>query len=232
MQACGGEQWNKIHPRVWNQDFCQIPIVQKEKQHRPTVTETELGEILASVKDKHRVLFTLLAGTGLRMGEALGLKVSDFSSDCRMLHVRRSIWRGKEQEPKTPNAIRVIDMAELLASVLRSYVVGRVGYLFATRTGRPLAPRNVLRDLHDTGKAVGFHAFRRYRAAVLRKAQVPEDLITLWLGHARTLTDRYASQLREDVNYRSEWCERAGLGFSMVTLLHADAVQNKIAEAA
>jgi len=57
---------------------------------------------------------------------------------------------------------------------------------------------------------------------VLRKAQVPEDVITLWLGHARTLTDRYASQLREDVKYRGEWCERAGIGFSIVTLLHAD----------
>ena len=57
---------------------------------------------------------------------------------------------------------------------------------------------------------------------MLRKAQVPEGLITLWLGHARTLTDRYASQLREDVKYRSEWCERAGMGFSIVTLLHAD----------
>src|SRR6266702_2490027 len=28
------------------------------------------------------------------------------------------------------------------------------------------------------------------------------------------LTDRYAAQLRDDVAYRSEWCKRAGLGFS------------------
>jgi integrase len=73
-------------------------------------------------------------------------------------------------------------------------------------------------------KCVGFHAFRRYRAAVLRKGQVPQDLITLWLGHARTLTDHYAAQLRDDEQYRSEWCERAGLGFSVVTLLHTDVV--------
>jgi hypothetical protein len=49
----------------------------------------------------------------------------------------------------------------------------------------------------------------------LRKARVPEDLIGLRLGHARSLTDRYATQLREDVAYRSEWCERAGLGFQL-----------------
>jgi integrase len=91
---------------------------------------------------------------------------------------------------------------------------------------------NVLRVLHGTGKRVGFHAFRRYRAAVHRKGRVPEDLINLWLGHARTLTDRYATQLREDEQYRSEWCERAGLGFSVVTLLHANVVSIESATAA
>jgi len=51
-----------------------------------------------------------------------------------------------------------------------------------------------------------------------------ENLIGLWLGHARTLTDRYAAQLQNDVQYRAEWCERAGLGFSVVTLLHTNVV--------
>lgn len=226
------EEGDQIYPRKWNHDFIGLPIVQKEKQHRPTVTETELAEILSSVKERYAMLIALLAGTGLRIGEALGLKTSDLSPDCRAMHVRRSIWRGEEQEPKTPNAIRVIDLPETLAQVLRSYVAGENGYLFATAKGRPLQPRNVLRILHDTGKRVGFHAFRRYRAAVLRKAQVPEDLITLWLGHARTLTDHYATQLREDVGFRSEWCERAGIGFSIVTLLHKDAVVAELAEVA
>jgi len=64
-------------------------------------------------------------------------------------------------------------------------------------------------------RKVEFHAFRRYRAAVLRKARVPKDLIMLWLGQARNLTDRYATQLREDVAYRTEWAERAHLGFEL-----------------
>ena len=148
------------------------------------------------------------------------MKASDLSPNRRMFHVRRSVWRGKEQDPKTPNAIRVVDVPESLARVLWEYSSGKSGYLFATAMGRPLTARNVLRVLHGTGKRVGFHAFRRYRAAVLRKAQVPEDLLTLWLGHARTLTDRYATQLREDEEYRGEWCAQAGLGFSDVPLFH------------
>jgi integrase len=209
------EEGEQIQPRNWNHDFIGLPIVDKTKQRQPTITETELGEILSSVKERYAVLFALLAGTGLRIGEALGLKTTDLSPDCRILHVRRSVWRGKEQEPKTPNAIRPVDIPEALARVLRAFVVGKDGYLFATRKGRPLLARNVLRVLQSTGKKVGFHAFRRYRTAVLRKARVPEDLIMLWLGHARNLTDRYATQLREDVAYRTEWAERAGLGFQL-----------------
>src|ERR1700722_14923688 len=36
-----------------------------------------------------------------------------------------------------------------------------------------------------------------------------------WLGHSQNLVDLYAAQLRYDVAYRREWCERAGLGFEL-----------------
>lgn len=129
--------------------------------------------------------------------------------------MRRSIWHGQEQEPKTPAAIRVVDIPESLAALLREYVAGKSGYLFPTKKGNcPLAQRNVLRALHDTGVKVGFHAFRRYRAQVLRRARVPEDLVGLWLGHARrTVTDLYAAGLQNDLAWRKEWAEKAGLGF-------------------
>ena len=74
-----GEQ---LYPRKWNHDFIGMPIVKREEQHRPTVTEAELGEILAMHSKRWAVLFALLAGTGLRIGEALGLKPTDFSEDC------------------------------------------------------------------------------------------------------------------------------------------------------
>jgi integrase len=210
---------DQIHPRKWNHDFIGLPIVKKENQHRPSVTESELGEILASAKGRYTVIFALLAGTGLRIGEALALKPSDSSSDYRVLHVRRSIWRGKEQEPKTPNAVREIDLPESLAQLLREYAANKSGYLFATSSGRPLAQRNVLRALHATGKKIGLHSFRRFRTETLRRARVPEDLTTLWLGHSKqTVTDFYASGLQKDVAWRREWCDKAGLGFSLVGL--------------
>jgi len=45
---------------------------------------------------------------------------------------------------------------------------------------------------------------------------VPEDLIKVWLGHSKeSITDYYATGLEDDLVWRREWCERAGLGFSL-----------------
>jgi integrase len=212
-----GEQ---VYPRKWNRDFIGLPIVEPNKQRRPSVTEAELGEILASTSKRWAVLFALLAGTGLRIGEALGLKATDLSDDCSVLYVRRSIWGGQEQSPKTPNAIRVVDMPNPLAQLLLQHIANKPGYLFAAKSGRPLQQRNVNRALHTTGKKVGLHAFRRFRAETLRRARVPEDLIKLWLGHSKqTMTDFYAGGLDKDEAWRREWCERAGLGFPLIGLL-------------
>jgi integrase len=207
-----GEQ---LYPRKWNHDFIGMPLVLVSEQRRPTLTSEQVAAILARAESPYRVLFALLAGAGLRIGEALALKASDFSSDFKSLEVRRSMWRGREQSPKTPSAVRVVDLAEPLATLLGEYAAGKAGYLFAFANGTPMVQRHALYKLHAAavGK-VGLHAFRRFRTSVLRKARVPEDLIALWLGHSgRSVTDTYARQLREDVPFRQEWAERAGLGY-------------------
>jgi integrase len=209
-----------IHPRNWNHNFVGMPILKREEQRRPTVTQSELEAILTGTNKRWAVLFALLAGTGLRIGEALGLKAEDLSDDCSVLSVRRSVWHGQEQVPKTPNAIRVIDIPKPLAQLLRGYVANKSGYLFVAKSGLPVQQRNALRALHTSGKKVGLHAFRRFRAETLRRARVPEDLIKLWLGHSKqTVTDFYAMGLERDEAWRRDWCERAGLGFLLVGLL-------------
>jgi hypothetical protein len=76
------DEGDQIYPREWNHEFVGLPIVQKEKQRRPTVTQAELEAILSSVKDRYRTFFALLAGTGLRIGEAVGLKTTDLADAC------------------------------------------------------------------------------------------------------------------------------------------------------
>ena len=209
------EEGDQLHPRVWNHEFIQLPLVIKEKQNRPTITEAEISAMLTTLKGRDAILVALVAGTGLRIGEALAIRTDDFDPLCRVLQVRRSVWRRREQAPKTLNAIRPVDIPEALAQVLCGYIEGRKGHLFTTRAGRLLDSRNVLDVLQQAGRQGGYHAFRRFRFAVLRKAGAPDDLIKLWLGHSQNLIDLYAAQLRYDEAYRREWCERVGLGFEL-----------------
>jgi integrase len=100
---------------------------------------------------------------------------------------------------------------------LRNYVASVTGRLFATAQGKPLQQRNVLRVLHKV-KRIGFHAFRRFRLTWLRKNGVPKDLERFWMGHAPEEVGDLYSKLKDDVAFRQEWAERAGLGFSVGTL--------------
>ena len=51
-----------------------------------------------------------------------------------------------------------------------------------------------------------FHAFRRFREAVLQKSEARQLLIDYWMGHENDdMSTRYGKQLLEDVNYRKEW---------------------------
>lgn len=165
----------------------------------------------------------------MRIGEALALKASDSTDDFRVLRVTRSIWHGQEQDPNTPAAVREVDIAEPLAEMVRAFAEGKDGYLFSSRSGRPLGHRNVNR-----AAGVGVHALRRFRIETLRRARVPEELIALWIGHApKTITDLYAEGLKQDRDWRREWCAKAGLGFSWSGLVGAsDRVPHALKQAA
>jgi integrase len=222
-----GEQ---LYPRNWNLQFIGLPVVDESKQSKPTLTASELEQVLTRAKGRYKALFTLLAGTGLRIGEVLALEIGKHvSSDCSTIQVRQSVWGGSVQAPKTANAVRDIDLPSDLAAFLKAFIGNRAsGFVFQTKTGKPLTQRNVHKNglskvrkdlkLEQYGKAL--HAFRRFRVAHLRKNRVPWDLEKLWMGHAnKSVTDKYAEQLKEDVEWRKEVAEKTGLGFSLPKLL-------------
>ena len=125
------------------------------------------------------------------------------------------------------HAVREIDVPSSLAAFLKASAGGRTSrFLFQAESGRPRTQRNILRDglgkirrdmKLEGGKA--FHSFRRFRPSQLRKNCVSWELQKLWLGHAnKDVTDRYAEQLREDVEWRKQEAEKAGLGFKLPAL--------------
>jgi integrase len=214
------EQGEELYPRKWNHEFMDLPEV--KNQRTPTFTADDVTKIVAGVEGQYGVLYALLAATGLRVGEAAGLEVGDISPDGLTLIIRRSVWNGQVQTPKTVNAFREVDLHPTLAALLKAYVGQRTtGLLFSTATGKPISQTNVLkRSLHPVLKTLerdkaGFHSFRRFRATWLRKNRAPEDLIRFWLGHAdKTVTDGY-SKLKDDLAFRQLCAANVGLGFEL-----------------
>jgi integrase len=79
--------------------------------------------LLDEVPPKWRPLFELLAATGLRISEAVGLRWSDLALDgpAPHLHVRRSIVEGAIVAPKSRHGARLIPLTPELAATLRAH---------------------------------------------------------------------------------------------------------------
>ena len=215
---------DQLFPRKWNHDFIDLPIV--ENQHQPTFAAETMSSIVRKADGQEQILYALLAGTGLRAGEALGLEMRHLSSDCRTITVEQSCWEGELQTPKTKNAYRHVDLCSSLAALLKAFAAERrTGLLFTNRIGNPLSQTNVLRrSLHPILEELkvektGFHAMWRFRATWLRKQGAPEDIIKFWLGHAKeSVTDTY-SKLADDEEFRMQIAEKVGTGFDVPSTL-------------
>jgi len=84
-----------------------------------------LKQIINAAEGQDHALFALLAGTGMRIGEAAGLQVDDLDLDNCVICVRRAVWNGREQSPKTKNAVRQIDIDPGLADLLKQHLGDR-----------------------------------------------------------------------------------------------------------
>jgi integrase len=218
-----------LFPRKWDLDYIGLPAVEKKKQNRPTCEAHEIENIVAAAEGQFQPLICLLAGTGPRISEAVALEVGKhFSSDCSTIYIRQQrSKKGGRIEPyaKTDAGTRDVDLHSSLAAMVRNFIGSRKsGFLFETSEGTMLSPRNITRDsLHPILKKMGrytagsaFNIFRRFREAVLLKSDARDLLINFWMGHSDAeMRTRYGKQLIEDVAWRQEWAEKAGIGFSL-----------------
>jgi integrase len=212
---------NQIYSRIWNDSFIDLPPV------KPTSTSSAdaktIEALVSSSPPKYGILYALLAGTGLRLGEALAIRIGDdgdhtsWDRDASVIHVRKSVFRGVEQLPKTSAAIRSVDLCAELNDALARFAAGHHtgSFLFASRSGTPLAPATIYKHSLRKTSVRGAHSFRRFRVTHLAETQVPTEIVKFWIGHAKSdITERY-SRLSENLGLRREWARRIGLGFDL-----------------
>jgi integrase len=243
VASAKNEEGEQLFPRKWDSEFIDLPIVRN--QHQPIFSSETMSSIVQEATGQHRVLYALLAASGLRIGEAFGLTIDNVSPDCSTIRVRQSVWDRSIQSPKTPSAIRDVDLSPDISAMLKELIgKRRERFVFENSQGKALAPSNVLRrNLHPLLASIGvakagFHSFRRFRATHLSKSRTPESLMKFWMGHAATSQTEEYVKLFAEVDYRKEVAIAVGLGFDLlpakpiVRIVRKNDVQSKEEKAA
>jgi integrase len=111
-------------------------------------TWEQIQQIIALSEGMCKVLFAVAAGTGMRAGELFGLRVEDVDLANSLIHVRRSVWEGNQQSPKTKNAYRKVGIDSGLVQMLAEYLGERkTGFVFQSLKGTPLREGNTVEIL-------------------------------------------------------------------------------------
>lgn len=178
------------------------------------------------VRRELHALWTVLLTTGLRPGEALALRWMDIELEEGRLEVRRTLVTKNGQpshfdSPKTAKSRRQVDLPPLTVEALRDHKaregtrrdgtinLSRVqaeALVFATRDGKPLAQRNLVRSFKSLLAAaklpqtIRMYDLRHSAATLLGKATGNPLLVSRALGHSTTkLTlDVYSHVFPED----------------------------------
>src|ERR1700730_16308525 len=208
-------------PRLWI-----LPIVEYSEQRRPSLKATTVSGLITGSSGQEQALYILLAATGMRISEALGLEVRHIINDGRTIKIEQQIEKDCPQIVKylkTNASKREIDLHPDVAEYLRQYAAGKSGLLFHTANGTPhlygnledrwLTPRLIKLKLDEEG--MGWHAFKRFRKTWLRGARCLEDINNFWMAHKpKTMSEVY-SHLHEELEMRLAEAERVGYGFTI-----------------
>jgi integrase len=169
--------------------------------------EQARGLLSAAAGDPLEALYVLAVTAGLRSGELLALRWSDFDLDAGRLRVCRSVrWvtgQGSlEGEPKTKNGRRNVQLTPLAVAALRRHRTRQteqrlravfwddLDLVFANELGRHIGATNLrLRSFKGLLQRAGlpeirFHDLRHTAATLLLGQNVNVKVVSEMLGHS------------------------------------------------
>ena len=178
-----------------------------ERHEMDFLTPEEIRRLIAHSREPYATLIYLAIFTGLRRGELLALQWRDVDWNRQKLRIRRTLYRGKFTKPKTPNAVRDVDLSPRPLEMLR---LSQVMYpplasdlVFRTRDDHPLDPDNLVKRVFQPTLAragirlVRFYDLRHTYATLLINQGANLKYISRQMGHAsvQITLDRYGHLL-------------------------------------
>ncbi|RAG81730.1 site-specific integrase [Streptacidiphilus pinicola] len=198
-----------------------VPAPRVEMREMKTWTVDQTVAFLEAARpDPLYTAFVLAVALGLRRGEILGLRWSDIDLERRTLTVRNQLQRVQKElyADSTKNRrTRVIPLPLMCIAPLRWRRLRQArqrdsagdgweesGYVFTSRTGRPIEPRNLSRSFERIAAEAGLprirlHDARHGCATFLFAAGVAPRVVMEILGHSQiAVTMNVYTHISED----------------------------------
>jgi len=199
------------------------PLRLRQGRHLPRTLDEE--KILALVEAcehlRDRFLLVLLVETGMRIGQALGLRHADFVSHRRELHIVPRADNANGARAKTTE-VTAIPISAGLVRLYTAYMFDEYGEtdsdyvfvnLFAEPRGAPMRYQAVYRLVAAlrarTGIAFSPHMFRHSLATELLRQGVAVEVVAKMLTHRSSVTTSGTYGHLSTADLRAE-LERAG----------------------
>lgn len=165
-----------------------------DRSEARSLDRAEVGALLAGAEGlRYGNVLRFIVGTGLRRGEALGMRWADVDLDRAEACIR---------EGKTARSRRTVALSAPVVALLRAQRAAQAqerlaagewtetGYVFTTAEGQPVDGRNLLRTVKiaaakaGLGPEIGVHSLRHSAATAALLAGVPLHVVSRSLGHS------------------------------------------------
>jgi integrase/recombinase XerD len=193
----------------------------EERQLPKTLTVAQVRAIVqAQARLRNRLLFALLALTGMRLGQALGLRHSDFVGHERRVEIVLREDNANRARAKSGGSVPVVsELVRLYADYMHEeYGELDSDYVFvnlwAGRIGHPMGAEAVADLVRRTRSKVGFHftphMLRHTYVTLAVRAGVPLEIVSRLVTH-RSIETTSSTYLHASVEDLRAALDRAGM---------------------